>query len=98
MLSGLWNRQLSHSRLRVSERLFKRRNVYKGSAAGETFFIQEKWIKRGTDESDRDVDLDLLCLMFLFLRGLLNCLCRAVGRPERILTTVYLSAFKPEQR
>ncbi len=44
------------------------------------------------------MDLDLLCLMFLFLRGLLNCLCRVVGRLEHALgatfSQLYLSTFR----
>lgn len=104
MVSGLCSRQLSHSRLYVSQ---THRNsnldgeIYKGKSKLWAFFfsIQEKWTKWGTDEKGRwetDVDLDLLCLMFLFLRGLLNCLCKAVGRPEHTtlsLPTLYLPTF-----
>lgn len=100
MVSGLWNRQLSRSRLYVSATDSNSNlggEIYKWRAAEEsrvgTFFIQEKWIKWGTDEEGRwetDVDLDSLCLMFLFLWGLLNCLCRVVGRPEHTLSTTFL--------
>lgn len=47
----------------------------------------------GESRWETDMDLDLLCLMFLFLWGLLNCLRRVVGRPDRTLRTTFSQPF-----
>lgn len=78
MDSGLCNRQLSHSTLYVTQ---TDRNCNLNGWWGRE--RERTGMFCGEVDQMGKVDEDLDLLNVLFLRGLLNCICRAVGRRNR---------------